>query len=137
MKETGILSLVLAVALVALSIGSMFGQGNVKQESNQNSTIMEESVYNNIMTRASVRKYQDKAVESEKIEKLLRAGMAAPSAVNKQPWHFIVVTDKQQLKNISEMREKTLLIVTHRRAALSICDYQLHISEGTITRETT
>ena len=74
MKETGILSLVLAVALVALSIGSMFGQGNVKQESNQNSTIMEESVYNNIMTRASVRKYQDKAVESEKIEKLLRAG---------------------------------------------------------------
>lgn len=101
MKETGILSLVLAVVLVALSIGSMFGQGNVKQESNQNSTIMEESVYNNIMTRASVRKYQDKAVESEKIEKLLRAGMAAPSAVNKQPWHFIVVTDKQQLKNIA------------------------------------
>lgn len=41
-------------------------------------------------------------------------------------------TEAQMLKNISEMRDKTLLIVTHRRAALSICDYQLHISEGAI-----
>ena len=46
-------------------------------------------------------------------------------------------TEAQMLKNISEMHDKTLLIVTHRRAALSICDYRLHISEGTLTRETT
>ena len=50
-----------------------------------------------IATRTSVRSYTNQAVEPEKIEKMLRAGMAAPSAVNKQPWHFVVVTDRAQL----------------------------------------
>ena len=44
-------------------------------------------------------------------------------------------TEARMLKNISEMRDKTLLIVTHRRAALSICDYRLHIDNGTVMRE--
>ncbi len=39
-------------------------------------------------------------------------------------------TEARMLQNISAMREKTCLIVTHRRAALSICDYQLHLYEG-------
>ncbi|QTE67410.1 ABC transporter ATP-binding protein [Clostridiales bacterium] len=39
-------------------------------------------------------------------------------------------TEARMLQNISAMREKTCLIVTHRRAALSICDYQLHLKEG-------
>lgn len=63
---------------------------------------MEEAILNNIMTRTSVREYQARQVESDKVEKMLRAAMAAPSAVNKQPWHFIVVTDKAQLAAIAE-----------------------------------
>lgn len=43
-------------------------------------------------------------------------------------------TEAQMLKNISAMRDKTCLIVTHRRAALAICDYQLHLSNGRITK---
>ena len=39
-------------------------------------------------------------------------------------------TEARMLQNISAMRDKTCLIVTHRRAALSICDYQLHLKEG-------
>lgn len=54
------------------------------------------------MTRTSVCQYQDQAVESDKIQTLLKAGMAAPSAMNAQPWHFVVVTDKEQLKAIAE-----------------------------------
>ena len=46
-------------------------------------------------------------------------------------------TEGSMLKNISKMRDKTCLIVTHRKAALSICDYRLHIEDGYITRETT
>ena len=57
---------------------------------------------NNIATRVSVRSYLDKPVEPAQIEQLLRAGMAAPSAVNRQPWHFVVVTDKAQLKALSK-----------------------------------
>ena len=44
-------------------------------------------------------------------------------------------TEAQMLTNISEMRDKTCLIVTHRRAALAICDYQLHLSNGRMTKK--
>ncbi len=44
-------------------------------------------------------------------------------------------TEARMLKNISAMRDKTCLIVTHRRAALAICDYRLHIHEGRMTRQ--
>ena len=60
-------------------------------------------VYHNIITRTSVRSYQDKPVEDSKIEKLLRAGMAAPSAVNIQPWHFIVVKNKATVEEIAKI----------------------------------
>ena len=46
---------------------------------------------NSIFHRVSIRKYQDKEVDQEKIEKLLRAAMAAPSAHNQQPWEYYVV----------------------------------------------
>ena len=43
-------------------------------------------------------------------------------------------TEARMLKNISDMRDKTCVIVTHRRAALDICDYIVHISGGRMTR---
>jgi len=55
-----------------------------------------------IHNRRSVRKYTDSPISEEKIEQILRAGMMAPSAGNQQPWHFIVIRDKNQLKEISE-----------------------------------
>jgi nitroreductase len=55
----------------------------------------EQHVFDAIYGRRSIRTYQeDKEVEHEKIVRLLKAGMAAPSACNIQPWEFIVVTDK-------------------------------------------
>ncbi|MBO7491289.1 MAG: nitroreductase family protein [Bacteroidales bacterium] len=56
----------------------------------------------NISTRVSVRSYLDKPVEPEKVEQMLRAGMAAPSAANKQPWHFVVVTERKQLNALAK-----------------------------------
>ena len=46
-------------------------------------------------------------------------------------------TEAQLLENIDAMRDKTVIIVTHRRAALAICDYQLHIEDGRMTRTET
>lgn len=43
-------------------------------------------------------------------------------------------TEARMLQNISAMRDKTCLIVTHRKAALAICDYRLHITEGRMTK---
>lgn len=44
-------------------------------------------------------------------------------------------TEAKLLQNISKMRDKTCIIVTHRRAALDICDYTLHIEEGTMSQK--
>ncbi len=57
-----------------------------------------------INIRRSIRNFRNEKVEDEKIEKLLRAGMQAPSAGNQQPWEFVVVQDvetKEKLSNIS------------------------------------
>ena len=51
--------------------------------------------------RVSIRKYQDRPVEREKIVEILRAAMAAPSAKNQQPWEFYVITKKDTLEKLS------------------------------------
>jgi len=61
----------------------------------------------NIMTRTSVRKYTNETVTKADIETMLRAGMAAPTAVNKQPWHFVVVTDREQLNALAAANRGT------------------------------
>jgi nitroreductase len=55
-----------------------------------------------IFTRRSIRKYSGNLLTDEQLEVLLRAAMQAPSARNKQPWHFIVIKEKELLKKISE-----------------------------------
>jgi nitroreductase len=54
-----------------------------------------------IMTRRSIRKYQERPVEPETIETLLRAAMAAPSAGNQQSWRFVVVQDRDRLDSMA------------------------------------
>ena len=58
---------------------------------------------NSLYHRVSIRKYQDKPVEKEKITAILRAAMQAPSAGNQQPWEFYVVTDKKKLEALSKV----------------------------------
>ena len=50
-----------------------------------------------IFTRRSIREYKSQAVPDKLVQELLEAAMQAPSAGNQQPWHFIVVTDRNQL----------------------------------------
>ena len=54
-----------------------------------------------LYTRVSIRTYQDRPVEKEKTEAMLRAAMQAPSAANQQPWEFYVVINKEKLKALS------------------------------------
>jgi len=71
-----------------------------------------------ILNRRSIRKYKAKPVEDEKIEKILKAAMYAPSARNTQSWQFIVVTKRDILDAIKKAHpyaemfsEATLAIV--------------------------
>ena len=56
----------------------------------------------NVFHRVRIRKYEDKAVEKEKIIQILKAGMQALSACNQQPWEFYVVTDKEKIQELSK-----------------------------------
>ena len=63
----------------------------------------EKYVLDNMLARRSVRSYiRGKQVEKEKIQKLLEAAMAAPSACNIQPWEFIVVTDPKIVNDVED-----------------------------------
>ena len=55
-----------------------------------------------IFHRISVRKFEDRPIEKEKIVQVLKAGMQAPSACNQQPWEFYVITKKDTLEKLSK-----------------------------------
>ena len=55
-----------------------------------------------LLHRMSIRKYQDRHVEPEKIEYMMRAAMQAPSAHNQRPWEFYVVTNKELIQKLSK-----------------------------------
>ncbi len=62
----------------------------------------QETVLNAIQTRVSVRQFTGEKISNEKIETLLRCAMSAPTALNKQPWAFIVVTEDTLLSKMGE-----------------------------------
>lgn len=73
-----------------------------------------------IMSRTSIRSYQNKPVEPEKVESLLKAGMAAPTAVNRQPWHFVVVNDTVVLEALAQASPNAGM-TAHAPMAIVVC----------------
>ena len=63
---------------------------------------MKNEAFDNMMTRVSVRQFTGEKISAEQIDTLLHAAMAAPTALNKQPWAFIVVTDEALLDKLGE-----------------------------------
>ena len=57
-----------------------------------------------LLTRRSCRKFEDKAVESEKKEKLLQAAQLAPTGKGTRPWEFVVIENKETLKKLGDCR---------------------------------
>ncbi len=65
----------------------------------QQTTTMQTPI-DNILTRVSVRQFTGEPISQQQIDTLLQCAMAAPSAINKQPWAFIVITDTALLQRI-------------------------------------
>lgn len=74
----------------------------------------------NIFARKSVRTYLDKGVEKEKIDWMLRAGMAAPSGRDLRPWEFVVVTDRAVLDSMAAALPYAKML-TQARQAIVVC----------------
>jgi len=83
-----------------------------------------------ILKRRSIRKYRDKKVEREKITAILKAGMYAPSAVNKQPWHFIVVDDKALMNKIMDVHPNAKMLSTASHAILVCGEEKRQYDDG-------
>lgn len=71
-----------------------------------------------IFERKSVRSYEDRAVEQEKVDILVRAAMAAPSGMDRRPWEIVVVDDRETLDMLAETGAK---MVTEAPLAIIIC----------------
>jgi nitroreductase len=71
-----------------------------------------------IFKRRSIRKYTGQSVEPEKLDLLLKAAMAAPSAMNCKPWEFVVVTDPEKL---AQFRKRLIFGDRNAPAAIVVC----------------
>lgn len=74
-------------------------------------------IFEAIFTRRSIRKYKKGTIPDNTIQDLLRAAMAAPSAGNRQPWHFVIVDDRKLLDRIPTFHPHAEMV---REAALGI-----------------
>ena len=102
---------------------------------------------NEIFHRVSIRKYEDKSVEKEKILQILKAGMQAPSAGNQQPWEFYVVTNQEKIRELSKVSPyagcaagaPVLIVPVYRKEGLWVPQYaqiDMSIAQENIWLET-
>lgn len=73
-----------------------------------------------IFARRSIRAYTAEPVSPSDIQSLLEAGMAAPSASNRKPWHFVVVTDRQTLRALADAHPYGKMLA-HAPLAIAVC----------------
>jgi nitroreductase len=83
-----------------------------------------------IHTRRSIRQYLDKPVPEELVQKLLAAAMSSPSARNAQPWHFVVVSDRQVLQQIPPIMPNAAMAAGAPLGIVVCADLQLELSPG-------
>lgn len=95
--------------------------------------VLTNDILKTIYTRRAVRKYKDKPVERNLIEQILDAGRMAPSAINKQPWKFYMLTNKEQIKLFSKETAKAAakgILKSGIRGIVKTASSFLHFSHG-------
>ena len=73
-----------------------------------------------IFSRRSIRRYTGEAVSDADVKSLLEAGMAAPSASNRKPWHFVTVTDRDLLNALAAAQPYGKMLA-HAPLAIAVC----------------
>lgn len=119
-----VLNVVLAIAVVVLGVRLVSGAEDAGESQTQ-----EQAVLDNIATRTSIRDYEARPVEKEKVEKMLRAAMAAPTAMNKQPWHFVVVDQRSMLDSLAAANPNAKMLLK-APLAIVVCGDMDKVIEG-------
>ena len=71
-----------------------------------------------LLKRRSVRKFTEESISDEMIEELLHAAMSGPSACNKKPWDFYVITNPQKLEELKVSSMFTKMTPKNRRCTI-------------------
>jgi nitroreductase len=61
------------------------------------------NVFDAVRTLLAVRRYQDRAIPDELVRRIVEAGRLTASANNRQPWHFVVVRDRDRLRELGRL----------------------------------
>ncbi len=124
MKKTKMTMLAVALCCAMTAMGQSCDNATEKKDCCAGKAAIE-----NIMTRTSVRQYTDQPVSKEAIETMLQAGMAAPTAVNKQPWHFVVINDKAKMQELSAANPRSRMLKT-APLAIVVCGNMTKALQG-------
>jgi nitroreductase len=83
-----------------------------------------------ILGRRSIRKFTGENVPDEDVKKLLEAAMAAPSACNQQPWHFVVIRSRDTFNEIMKIQPYTKMLEKASLAVVVCADPELQTCPG-------
>jgi len=74
-----------------------------------------------LQERRSIRRFQEKSIEPEKIDALIEAALRSPSSMGRNPWEFIVVTDKAILQRLSRAKEHGSTFMKNAPLGIVVC----------------
>lgn len=79
-----------------------------------------DSFHDLVINRRSIRKYTDEPLDPEHVRLILEAALMSPAGKRKNPWHFIVVEDKEVLKQLSEAKDQGALPIAGASLAIAV-----------------
>ncbi|MBR5689643.1 MAG: nitroreductase family protein [Prevotella sp.] len=118
---------IFVMALAVLLTTSCNGENHEKNKACANKG---KAVVENIMTRTSIRAYTNQPISTDTIEILLKAGMAAPTAMNRQPWHFVAINDKAKLAELAGENPRGGRMLKEAPLAIVVCGDMTKTREG-------
>jgi nitroreductase len=83
-----------------------------------------------ILDRRSIRRFSNQKIDNDTIKAILTAAMYAPSAVNMQPWHFVVIDRSDMMEKIMEIHPHARMLRTASHAVVVCGDLQLQHDDG-------
>ncbi|MCM1348019.1 MAG: nitroreductase family protein [Firmicutes bacterium] len=118
MKTSYFICIILVAALAIVSWQLV--KANQAKSCEESTETTDNAAYDCIMSRASCRSFTGERLSEGQIDSLLRAGMAAPTARNQQPWQLVVITDRDILDTIAA-NQKNIKMAAEAPMAIVAC----------------
>jgi nitroreductase len=81
-----------------------------------------------ILSRRSIRQYKKKKISKGKIDQILKAAMYAPSAMNYQPWHFIIIDNREDIDQLYKLNPHAEMLLKAPSAIIICGDLKVEIN---------